>query len=271
MAAGDERRRGWRAARGLAALWLAVAWLLGGAGLASAEPSLERLERDGFAHYTLALTWHPGFCESRSRPPRECREPALRHGAEEGFVLHGLWPSLPSRFRGRGTDRRRWWREGCFLEQPQPDGGFCRAHPPLALSKALGEALDAAMPGRASCLDRYQFAKHAACLSLPETDYFAAAVTLVERVNASAFVDYLMIHRGGEVARNDLIHAFEAAFGTGTGRALRLECGGRGHRLLTEIRLGIDAEALGDFPAADSLVRLGRGRCAGRVRIADFD
>ena len=64
---------------------------------------------------------------------------------------------------------------------------------------------------------------------------------------------------------------FEAAFGEGTGRALRLECRGRGNRLLTEIRIGIDAEALERFPAADSLVRLGRGRCARRVRIADVE
>lgn len=251
---------------GLAAALLLVAAL----GTAQARPS-EALAIDGVAHYTLALTWHPGFCASRARPPRECRAPALREGSERGFVLHGLWPSLPARFAERGVDRRRWWREGCFLERPRPDGSFCRARPPLDLPAGLARRLDAAMPGRASCLDRYQYAKHAACLALPEAAYFAASVDLVERVNASAFGAFVMHHQGGDVARNALIEAFEAAFGEGTGRALRLTCGGRGNRLLTEARIAIAADRLADFPAAESLVRQGRGRCATRVRIATFD
>ncbi len=260
--------------RAVAAGWRGA--LLGLALLLAAMPSLaegpfERLPAEGFDHYTLALTWHSGFCESRSRPPRECREPDLREGAEQGFVLHGLWPSLPARFAERGVDRRRWWREGCFLETPRPDGSFCRAHSPLTLPEALGDELDAAMPGRASCLDRYQYAKHAACLALPEAAYFSASVALVERVNASAFAAFVTLNQGGEVARNDLINAFEAAFGEGTGRALRLECRGRGNRLLTEVRIGIDAGRLADFPAGESLVRQDRGRCATRVRIATFD
>ncbi|WFM71100.1 ribonuclease I [Halomonas sp. CKK8] len=249
-------------------LGLAAALL---ASLALAQEPFEGLPGEGFDHYTLALTWHPGFCASRSRPPRECREPELREGAERGFVLHGLWPSLPERFTARGVDRRRWWREGCFLETPRPAGSFCRAHPPLDLPAALGEALDAAMPGRASCLDRYQYAKHAACLALPEARYFSASVALLERVNASAFAAFVTLNQGGEVGRNALINAFEAAFGEDTGRALRLECRGRGNRLLTEVRIGIDAARLAAFPAAESLVRQDRGRCATRVRIATFD
>ncbi|MFG6158929.1 ribonuclease I [Halomonas sp. 1390] len=275
--------------RGLAASLLvsvAAAFVAQGAGAENAQASggveaqasgagerapLEALSAEGVEHYTLAMTWHPGFCASRSRPPRECREPALREGADRGFVLHGLWPSLPERFAERGIDRRRWWREGCFLETPRPDGGFCRVHPPLDLPAALESRLESAMPGRASCLDRYQYAKHAACLALPETVYFAASVALVEAVNESAFGAFVTLNQGGEVARNALIDAFEAAFGEQTGRALRLTCGGRGNRLLTEVRIGIAAERLEDFPAAESLVRQPRGRCASRVRLASFD
>ena len=253
--------------------WLVLtAWLL--APLAAAQPvdaPLARLERDDFDHYTLALTWHAGFCTTRSRPPRECREPAIYEDASHGFVLHGLWPSLPERFAERGVDRRRWWREGCFLERPRADGGFCRAHPPFGFKAPLAEVLDDAMPGRASCLDRYQYAKHAACFELAEADYFAAAVALLERVNDSAFGAFVALNQGGTVARNDLIGAFEAAFGADSGRALRLRCDGRGNRVLTEVRIAIDAERLADFPAAASLVRQGRGRCATRVRIARFE
>ncbi|TFH87802.1 ribonuclease I [Billgrantia azerbaijanica] len=253
-------------------LLLAIAWLL--APLAAAQPAasaLTRLERDDFDHYTLALTWHAGFCTTQSRPPRECREPALHEGASRGFVLHGLWPSLPERFAAQGVDRRRWWREGCFLETPRADGGFCRAHPPFGLPAPLADALDDAMPGRASCLDRYQYAKHAACFALAPADYFAASLELQDAVNDSAFGAFVALNQGGTVARNDLIGAFEAAFGQGTGRALRLHCGGRGNRVLTEVRIAIAADRLDDFPAAESLVRQARGRCATRVRIAVLD
>lgn len=248
-------RRGWR---------LLTALLLVLAGPVQAGPELEA---EGFDHYTLALTWHPGFCQTQGSPPRECREPALREGAEAGFVLHGLWPSLPERFADDGVTRRGWWSQGCFLERPRADGGFCRAHAPFAFDAPLDDALERAMPGRASCLDRYQYAKHAACLALPAEAYFATSVALLEAVNASAFVDFVMIHRGGEVGRNALIGAFEAAFGEGTGRTLSLQCDGRGNRVLTEVRIGIDAERLDDFPAADSLVPLRRGGCAPRVEL----
>lgn len=229
--------------------------------------AVEPLEAEGFDHYTLALTWHPGFCQTQGSPPRECREPSLRESADEGFVLHGLWPSLPERFADKGVTRQRWWSQGCFLERPRADGGFCRAHAPFDFEDSLDDELDHAMPGRASCLDRYEYAKHAACLSLPAEEYYETAVDLLEIVNASAFVDYVMIHRGSDVPRNALIQAFEAAFGENTGRALSLQCNGRGNRVLTEVRIGIDAERLADFPQAGSLVPLRRGRCAPRVSI----
>ncbi|MDW5378483.1 ribonuclease I [Halomonas sp. HP20-15] len=258
-------RRPATGARRIGALLLGL--LLGLSILASAgaQPALDG---EGFDHYTLALTWHPGFCESRRDPPRECREPRLRGSADDGFVLHGLWPSLPERFAEDGVTPRRWWAEGCFLEQPRARGSFCRAHRPFKLPEALAGALDAAMPGRASCLDRYQYAKHAACLNLPAEAYFATAVDLVAAINASAFGDFVVINQGGSVARNALIAAFEAAFGEATGRALQLVCSGRGNRLLSEVRIGIAADALASFPASSSLVPLRRGRCASRIHIA---
>ncbi|SHF36162.1 ribonuclease I [Modicisalibacter ilicicola DSM 19980] len=252
---------------------MSIKRLLGGVlmtlALVSNEPALAgaTLEAEGFDHYVLALTWQPGFCETTSRPLAECRDAEVQESAEQGFVLHGLWPSLPQRLADEGITPRRWRAEGCFLEQPRAGGSFCRAHAPFGFSEPLAGELDEAMPGRASCLDRYQYAKHAACLELPADDYFAMAVELLETVNASAFVDFVMIHRGGELDRNALIETFEAVFGQGTGRALNLKCAGRGNRVLTEVRIGIDARRLADFPAARSLVPLHRGRCAPRVRL----
>jgi len=253
--------------RWTARLGLMLVGLLLAIGAAGAQPADSSPPVAAFDHYTLALTWHPGFCVTRRSPPRECREPRLREAAGEGFVLHGLWPSRPERFAEAGVSRRQWRAEGCFGESPRPDGGFCRAHAPFQLPGALAARLDRMMPGRASCLDRHEYAKHAACLAIAPTDYFTTALELLTAVNASAFADFVVFHQGGAVARNDLIAAFEAAFGEGRGRALQLVCAGRGNRRLTEVRIGIRARALGAFPAADSLVALRRGRCASRVRV----
>ncbi len=232
---------------------------------AMAEP---RLEAEGFDHYVLALTWHPGFCQTTSHSRKECRDAEVQEAERQGFVLHGLWPSLPRRFADDGITPRRWRKEGCFLEQPRANGSFCRAHAPFAFAEPFAAELDDAMPGRASCLDRYQYAKHAACLALPAEDYFAEAVDLMERVNASAFVDFMMINRGGEVERSALTRAFEAGFGKGTGNAMSLKCKGYGKRTLTEVRIGIDAKRLEGFPEAKSLVPLRRGQCAPRITLA---
>nr|WP_298412029.1 ribonuclease I [uncultured Halomonas sp.] len=232
---------------------------------AMAEP---RLEAEGFDHYVLALTWHPGFCQTTSHSRKECRDTEVQEAERQGFVLHGLWPSLPERFADEGVTPRRWREKGCFLEQPRADGSFCRAHAPFAFVESFEDRLDEAMPGRASCLDRYQFAKHAACLALPAEDYFATAMDLMEKVNASAFVDFIMINRGGTIERNALIDAFEAAFGKGVGRALSLKCEGFGKRTLTEVRIGIATPHLEEFPAARSLVPLRRGRCAPHITLA---
>lgn len=256
-----------RLTRMLRVLLLGITLLAPLADSAVSLADASELNPGGFDHYTLALTWHPGFCTTQRQPPRECRDTSLQAGARDGFVLHGLWPSLPQHYADEGVTHQRWWAQGCFLEQPRADGSFCRAHAPFAFDEPLTDDLDHVMPGRASCLDRYQYAKHAACLALPAEAYFAKAVELLEAINASAFIDFVMIHRGGEVGRNALIGAFEAAFGEGTGRALSLQCDGRGNRVLTEIRIGIDAERLKDFPDPTSLVPLRRGRCATTVRL----
>lgn len=248
----------------LKSMWFVVLLMLA-SGPTSARSSLEAQE---FDHYVLALTWHRGFCQMTSQSRKECRNPKDRDASKEGFVLHGLWPSLPKRFANDGITPRRWREKGCFLEQPRANGSFCRAHAPFAFAASFADELDEAMPGRASCLDRYQYAKHAACLALPAEDYFATAVDLMEKVNASAFVDFMMINRGGEVERSALTKAFEAAFGKGTGRAMSLKCKGFGKRTLTEVRIGIDAKRLEDFPKAKSLVPLRRGQCAPRITLA---
>lgn len=120
------------------ALSLAMALALALAMLGSAveahdaeeqRAALLDLEQPHFDHYVLALTWHPGFCGSRRQPPRECRDPALLAGTDEGFVLHGLWPSRPDRWIAQGLSTQEWQRQGCFIERPRPAGRLLSGGP----------------------------------------------------------------------------------------------------------------------------------------------
>ena len=129
------------------------------------------------------------------------------------------------------------------------------------------QELTAAMPGSASCLDRYEYAKHGACMGMTDDQYFDGSLALVEIVNDSALGAFVRAQRGRTVARRDLIAAFEESFGRGSGRALALVCGGPGNRLLTEIRVGIEAEHVDDFPARHSLASVAFGRCPARIEL----
>ena len=255
------------------ALALALALAMLGSAVEAHDAEEQRaalldLEQPHFDHYVLALTWHPGFCGSRRQPPRECRDPALLAGTDEGFVLHGLWPSRPDRWIAQGLSTQEWQRQGCFIERPRPAGDFCQGGPAIALSdSALEQELTAAMPGSASCLDRYEYAKHGACMGMTDDQYFDGSLALVEIVNDSALGAFVRAQRGRTVARRDLIAAFEESFGRGSGRALALVCGGPGNRLLTEIRVGIEAEHVDDFPARHSLASVAFGRCPARIEL----
>lgn len=140
-----------------------------------------------FDHYLLALSVAPAFCEDEPRQKRNFAQ--CRALSEAGFrtmplTLHGLWPNR--------RDRRH--PEWCGGEAA---GAFCRM-PPVLLPPETRARLGRAMPATADCLDRYQWAKHGRCAGLPESDYFAAAAALTERVNR-ALGDEIARHMGREV------------------------------------------------------------------------
>lgn len=232
---------------------LAVLALWASSGAAQAALSLEEVD-----DYVLALTWHPGFCAGAGQGRDECRD-----GDGGPLVLHGLWPGLPASLARDGVGRGEWNREGCFRFAPERSGPFCSIEP-LILDRALEAELERVMPGERSCLDRYQFAKHASCFDISPERYFTQAVSLFEEVERSRFAAWLFDHRGEAVGRNALIQAFRDAFGA-DGRALMLVCDRADN--LTELRIGLDARRIDEFPASASFSRLGTGRCGGRITL----
>lgn len=232
---------------------------------ATAQPPLTPVRFADFDHYTLALSWHPGFCQTEGRGRSECG--ATRPGAR--LVLHGLWPSLPDQLQHQGVTQSEWWQTGCYHFSGEPQGGFCRLTP-LVLDDTLHKQLDQAMPGTASCLERHEYTKHAACFGVSAQTYFDTALRLYRQFNDSDWSDFVRLRAGTMVARETLLERFRATFHVENSRALRLTCERRDNvAWLTGIAVGIHRQALEDFPQPHSLAPLEPGNCPGRLLITD--
>ncbi|MGJ8523467.1 Ribonuclease T2 family [Carnimonas sp. R-84981] len=206
--------------------------------------------------FTLAISWQPGFCDSRKQRP-ECRHSSTT------LALHGFWPGVPKELAQRGVNRHTWNSEGCFAVDHQHSGSFCSFSKP-ELQRSTSSALAKAMPGEQSCLDRHEYAKHGACFNISADQYFGHAIKLFDAVNDSRFGQWLADHRGQQVARQDILSTFGSTFHTSS-KALMLMCD-RDDRL-TELRIGINGNQLDKFPASGSFGKAGNGRCGQNVSL----
>ena len=119
-----------------------------------------------------------------------------------------------------------------------------------------------------SCLDRHEWIKHGTCAGIDPEGYFGHTLRLDARVQATAFGDAITANVGREVTPEQLIQAFEASFGAGSGEALTLVCSDRGD--LSEVRIALQASALeGDLDGGDLHLDgpAPASRCPGTIRI----
>ncbi|WP_108484883.1 ribonuclease T2 family protein [Oceaniglobus ichthyenteri] len=104
-------------------------------------------ERAGtFDYYVLALSWSPTWCalEGNGRQSPQCGA-----DADNGWVMHGLWPQF-----------HRGYPSYCRTTARDPSRGQTRA-----MADIMGD------PGAAW----YQWKKHGRCAGLSADDYFATA------------------------------------------------------------------------------------------------
>ena len=199
-------------------------------------------ESPTITHYVLALSWQPAFCESSEKRP-ECR--ALDPGdfAATHLTVHGLWPNdrpnAGPTYCGIDEETRALDQPKSWCQLPEPEmSGKTRAH------------LAQTMPGVVSCLDRHEWIKHGSCAGIGAERYFGETLRLASAVQATAFAQAIAANVGREVAPEQLIQAFEASFGAGSGDALTLVCSDRGD--LSEVRIDLRASALeGDLDGGD--------------------
>ncbi|MET3216495.1 UNVERIFIED_ORG: ribonuclease T2 [Burkholderia territorii] len=225
------------------------------AALAVASVSLHAAAQTSYDYLLLAASWEPGFCASHDTP--ECTNLAGSYAATS-LSLHGLWPN---RYDGN---------QPFYCGVPQNDIDLDNAHEwcsmdAYPISSATRTTLSTYMPGVASCLDKHEWFKHGTCSNSATPDaYWNQASGMISRLGNTSFNAFLQANAGKMVTRNQLLSAFEGAFGSNTRSAVSLKCTKtNGVSYFTEAWIAVKTNATAQFPSAASLVTDGntQGTC----------
>jgi ribonuclease T2 len=196
----------------------------------------------------LALSWQPAFCEARPAK-RECVQlnGGLLPVTETQLSVHGLWPQPRGNvYCGVPPALVDLDKDGRWSELPEP-----------ALDIDTREALDVAMPGTASFLQRHEWIKHGTCYRAAggADEYFDDTLLVTEAINGSAVGAFLADHVGAEVATRDVRARFDEAFGQGAGDRVQFHCAGDGSRvLLQEIKIHLRGTIRPETPVSELLL-----------------
>ncbi|CCE96526.1 ribonuclease T2 [Sinorhizobium fredii] len=210
---------------------------LGLSSLAAAEEASGEERRTvpdgGTTQYVLAVSWQPGFCETR--PTRkECVDQTSDRFDATHFSLHGLWP-LKKSYCGVEAELKAQDRKGDWLDLPK-----------LVMADETAARLLIAMPGVKSGLDRHQWLRSGTCQTGKAEDYFRLQLRLLDELNASAVRALFADRIGSEIGEQQIKAAFDRSFGTGAGDRVRMRCqtvGGRS--VITGMTIGLSGDLSG--------------------------
>ncbi|ASY57207.1 MULTISPECIES: ribonuclease T2 [Sinorhizobium] len=215
----------------------ALALGLGMSSLAAAEESpgeeMKTVPDGARTEYVLAVSWQPGFCETR--PTRkECVDQTSDRFDATHFSLHGLWP-LKKSYCGVETELKAQDRKGEWLELPK-----------LAMADETAARLIVAMPGVKSGLDRHQWLRSGTCQADNADDYFTLQLRLLDELNASAVRALFADRIGSEIGEKQIKAAFEQSFGAGAGDRVRMRCQTvEGRSVITGLTIGLSGDLSG--------------------------
>lgn len=187
--------------------------------------------------YVLAVSWQPGFCETRPER-KECASQTAERFDATNFSLHGLWP-LRKSYCGVADEVRAKDRKGNWLDLPK-----------LALADDTAARLLVAMPGVQSGLDRHQWLMSGTCQGGSIDDYFAVQLRMLDELNRSAVGALFRQRIGSELDEATIKQAFDQSFGAGAGDRVRMRCQTvQGRSVITGLTIGLT----GDVSKASAL------------------
>ncbi|MCA1439606.1 ribonuclease [Ensifer sp. IC4062] len=217
-----------------------VAMLILGLGLSSFAAAEEvpageapDVANSGKTQYVLAVSWQPGFCETR--PNRsECADQTPDRFDATHFSLHGLWP-LKKSYCGVEAELKARDRKGDWLELPK-----------LAMADETAARLLVAMPGVKSGLDRHQWLQSGTCQTAKAEDYFKLQLRLLDELNNSAVQALFADKLGSEIDEKEIKQAFNESFGAGAGDRVRMRCQTvNGRSVITGLTIGLAGDLSG--------------------------
>jgi ribonuclease T2 len=201
--------------------------------------------------YVFAISWEPAFCERQSRKPECMSQTADRFDASH-FSLHGLWPQRMD-FCDVSRDLQMKDADGDWDLLPEPE-----------LSAETRTALDIAMPGTQSQLERHEWLKHGTCYGTDADEYFADSLAMLDAVNASAVRELFAANIGKTLTQKQVRDAFDKSFGKGAGLRVRLACERDGNRrIISELTIGLtgNIRGAGDYKRLTMAARPTDGGC----------
>ncbi|CAM5763857.1 ribonuclease T(2) [Labrys miyagiensis] len=193
------------------------------------------------ASYVFAISWQAAFCEGLPGKT-ECKMQTPDRYDATHFTLHGLWPQP---------------RGNTYCGVPQQDVEADKAHrwedlPEPELAPATRTALEQAMPGTASFLERHEWTEHGTCFFEKSADaYFRREVALIGQINNSPVQKLFADNIGKEIETSDIRQAFDQGFGDGAGDRVRVACKRDGNRrIIVELTIGLRGDVTDDAPLA---------------------
>lgn len=202
----------------------------------------------GRTRFILAASWQPAFCQTNQRKA-ECASQTKDRYDATNFSLHGLWP-MRKDYCGVSDDLRAADRDGSWSELPE-----------VMLSQSAKSALDKAMPGTQSGLERHEWLKHGTCTGMSADAYFGTAVRLLDELNASAVRDLFAANIGRTLTAQQIKAAVDKSFGAGASDRVKMSCRRAGNgRVISELTIGLSEDATTDAQANLKDLIQGAGR-----------
>ena len=179
----------------------------------------------------LAISWQPGFCETK--PDKvECQSQTEDRFDASHFSLHGLWPQP---------------RANVYCQVPEGEIANDKASkwdqlPEVVLEAATRTELEKVMPGAQSKLDRHEWTKHGTCYGDTMEVYYADSLQLMRQLNESPVQALFAGRIDAELSSDEISDAFEESFGAGAGSRIRVSCSNdpsNGRRMIGEITIAL--------------------------------
>lgn len=214
-----------------------------------------------FDHYTIALSWLPGFC----LVSKQC-SPKTAHDTLIG--LHGIWPSEPKSLENAGLPEKIWEQRGC---QSVPIGAHNPATPISAEAQAAFRRVTADT-GRD--LMAHEAEKHLACLELDPDETIRSALKLRDNFLHTETAAFLRAGAGKKMSRAAFFASVRRdwpRFPSG-GIVLRCRRDMMKRAVLVEVQLALNPSTMEDFPQVRAFASVTgrRSSCPAKFFLPDW-